>query len=125
MEDYTRPWTFASESFDFVHLRWLLGSVPDWEFLFRETFKALKPGGWVQSFEPSPIYKSDHKDIRGSAIDEWGKFFTKYSKKGPTFLVLEENLQRTAMEAAGFVGIQNCDYKVSSSIGPPPSLLHS
>ena len=91
-----------------------MGSVPDWHALLKEAYKATKPGGWVESYEPSCIYKSDHTAIADdSAIGQWGKFYVEGSKKtGNTFLILEEDLQRKAMEAAGFVDIQMHEFKV-------------
>ncbi|CAJ0552277.1 Ff.00g062560.m01.CDS01 [Fusarium sp. VM40] len=53
IEDCTQEWTFAPNSADHIHIRWLIGSIPDWNQLFREAYKTCKPGGWVESFEPS------------------------------------------------------------------------
>lgn len=99
-------------------MRWLLGSITDWGALFAEAYKACKPGGWVESFEASCTAESDHADLpEGSALGQWGKFFTEGGKKlGRTFLVLEDDVQRKAMEAAGFVDIEEFYWKVSSRV---------
>ena len=112
IEDFTQEWTFAPESFDFIHLRWLIGTVPDWDALFREAYRAAKPGGWVQTLEPSCIYKSDSAEIpEDSAVGQWSKFYIEGSKKtGNSCLIVEEGLQRKGMEAAGFVDIQEHNY---------------
>lgn len=116
IEDYTGEWTFDPNTFDFIHLRWLLGSVPNWDALFEEAYKATKPGGWVQSHEPSCIYKSDHTTIKeDSALGQWGKFYIEGGKKmGNSCLIVEDDLQKKGMEAAGFVDIQEFNYKVGS-----------
>ena len=95
-------------------MRWLLGSVPDWNVLFEEAFKATKPGGWVQSYEPMSSYTSDHVEVKGdSPLGQWGRIFAEGGKKiGRTFQVVENDLQVKAMEAAGFVDIQEWTYKV-------------
>ena len=115
IEDYTRPWTFDENSFDFVHLRWLLGSVPDWDALLHEAYRATKPGGWVQSYEASVNYKSDHAAITpDSALGQWGKFYEEGGKKmGNSCRIVEEELQRKGMEAAGFINIEEYNFKVS------------
>ena len=97
-----------------MHLRWLTGSIPDWYSLFKEAFQATKPGGWVESHETSSIIRSDHAIIRDeSALGQWGKFSQEGGKMtGRTFRAVEDNLQRKAMEAAGFVNIQEYSYKV-------------
>ncbi|KAK2686194.1 hypothetical protein QWA68_014609 [Fusarium oxysporum] len=113
IEDCTQEWTFAPNSADYVHLRWLAGSIPDWYQFFREAYKTCKPGGWVESFEPSAIITSDNDTVKEtSALGQWGKLFIEGAKKfGMSFSVYEEELQRKAMEAAGFVDIQQYEYK--------------
>lgn len=95
-------------------MRWLTGSIPDWYSLFAEAYKTCKPGGWVESFEPSSVLESDHEEIpEDSAMGQWGKFFIEGGKKtGRSFLVVEEEIQRKAMEAAGFVNIGEFCFKV-------------
>lgn len=96
-----------------MHLRWLTGSIPDWNLLLEEAFKAVKPGGWVESHETSSVVRSDHATItEESALGQWSKFFEDGGKKiGRTFRAIEEDIQRKAMEAAGFVDIQEYSYK--------------
>jgi SAM-dependent methyltransferase len=67
IEDAQLDWTFQPESFDFIHLRYMHGSFADWDKLFSEMYKALKPGGWFQHVEPDIEINSDHPDI---TIDE-------------------------------------------------------
>ncbi|KAH6627529.1 S-adenosyl-L-methionine-dependent methyltransferase [Chaetomium tenue] len=37
--------TFPANHFDYVHMRLLFGSVPDWPRLLREAYRCCKPGG--------------------------------------------------------------------------------
>lgn len=115
IEDCTREWTFAANSVDYVHLRWLVGSISDWNSLFAEAYRVCRPGGWVESLEGSCFVESDHCDLPdSSALGQWSKFFVEGGKHiGRTFLVLEEELQKKGMEAAGFVDIQETNFKVS------------
>lgn len=51
-----------------------------------------------------------------SAISQWGKFFEEGGKTlGRTFMVVDTGIQRKAMEEAGFVDIQEWEFKVSRS----------
>ncbi|KAH6949262.1 S-adenosyl-L-methionine-dependent methyltransferase [Fusarium avenaceum] len=113
IEDCTQSWTFAPNSADYIHIRWLIGSIPDWNQFFKEAYKTCKPGGWVESFEPSGIITSDDDTVKeSSALGQWGKLFIEGAKKfGMSFTVYEEELQREAMEAAGFVDIQTHELK--------------
>lgn len=114
IEDCTQEWTFTPNSADYIHIRWLIGAIPDWYGFFSEAYKTCKPGGWVESFEPSGIITSDDDTVKvNSALDQWGKIFIEGAKKlGTSFTIYEEELQRKAMEAAGFVDIQQFEYKV-------------
>lgn len=114
MENLNEEWTFERDCFDYVHLRYLFGSVKDWNAMMRKSFDVCKPGGWVESYEASCIMLSDDGSVQpGSAMGEWCKFFISGSKKtGNSMTVIEEDLQIKAMEAAGFVDIQTKDLKV-------------
>ncbi|KAL2670037.1 hypothetical protein Neosp_014917 [[Neocosmospora] mangrovei] len=113
IEDCTQEWTFSPESFDYVHMRYLYGSISDWSALFKEAFRVCKPGGWVESYEASPHMESDDGSVtKTCAINEWGKFFIEGGKKlNRTFEILDKDLQKKGMEEAGFVDIQVWDFK--------------
>lgn len=95
-------------------MRWLMGSIPDWDALFAEAYRTLKPGGWIESYEASPIFESDHAEVpEDSALGQWGKFFVEGGKKlGRPFTVVQEGMQRKSLEAAGFVDIKEIPVKV-------------
>lgn len=115
IEDCTREWTFVPNSVDYIHMRWLIGSISNWNALFAEAYRTCKPGGWVETFEPGAKVESDHVDIPdNSALSQWSKVFIQGGMKlGRGFTVLEDDLQRKGMEAAGFVDIQEFQFKVS------------
>ncbi|KAJ0327575.1 hypothetical protein COL5a_005960 [Colletotrichum fioriniae] len=117
IDDCTREWTFEPESFDYVHIRFLVGSIADWPALFKQAYRALKPGGYLESFEVSPAIMSDDGTVpETSALGQWGKFFEEGGRKmGRTFRVLDENLQRTSMQDAGFESITEWNNKVFES----------
>ncbi|KAJ4219836.1 hypothetical protein NW757_014539 [Fusarium falciforme] len=48
IDDAQLDWTFEPESFDFIHVRYMVGAFDDYPKLYRQMFKALKPGGWFQ-----------------------------------------------------------------------------
>lgn len=95
-------------------MRYLTGSIIDWNQLFVEAHKSLKSGGWVESLEASPYIQSDDGTVADdSALGQWGKLFVAGSKKlGRTFTMVDDGLQRSGMEAAGFVDIDEFNMKV-------------
>ncbi|KAK0628774.1 S-adenosyl-L-methionine-dependent methyltransferase [Bombardia bombarda] len=113
IEDCAGPWTFSARSIDYVHMRWMLGSIPDWDDLFRQAYRTLKPGGWLESLEPSPYMESDDGSILDTdAMGQWGKIFVEGGRTiGRPFTVVPDGLQRKAMETAGFVDIHEVNFK--------------
>ncbi|KFA51585.1 hypothetical protein S40293_03925 [Stachybotrys chartarum IBT 40293] len=106
-------WTYAPNSFDFVHLRYLYGSISDWGDLFQQAYRVCKPGGWVESYESSPRMESDDGSVtETSAMNEWGKFFIEGGKKlGRPFTIIDDDIQQKCMEEAGFVDVQVWNFK--------------
>jgi len=51
VDDAESDWTFAKDSFDLIHVRFLNGRIKDWGKLFKQSFDALKPGGWLDVSE--------------------------------------------------------------------------
>ncbi|KAJ3459501.1 hypothetical protein MRS44_015574 [Fusarium solani] len=120
IDDCSQEWTFEPNSVDFVHMRFLYGSIKDWPFLINQAYKACKPGGWAESLEASAMMQSDDGTVtEDSAMHEWGKFFIEGGKKmGQTFTILEDDVQRKCMEEAGFINIHIDNRKVPISGWP-------
>ncbi|KAH8883770.1 S-adenosyl-L-methionine-dependent methyltransferase [Thozetella sp. PMI_491] len=120
IEDATQEWTFRDNDFDFVHIRYLMGCIPDWVELFKQAYRCTKPGGWLQSYEASASVHTDDDTLPStSAIAQWGPLFTEGGiKSGRSFTVVEDGLQNKAMQEAGFVDIQEKWIKIPSGGWP-------
>ncbi|KAM5345161.1 hypothetical protein ACJ41O_011023 [Fusarium nematophilum] len=120
IDDCTQEWTFAPNSLDYIHIRWLVGSIVDWTQLFREAYKCLKPGGYIESHEALSRMDCDDGSIHErSAMHQWGKFFVEGGKKiGRSFTIVEDEVQRKSMEEVGFVNIEEKDFKVPIGAWP-------
>ncbi|TXB96058.1 hypothetical protein FocTR4_00016179 [Fusarium oxysporum f. sp. cubense] len=72
IDDCTQEWTFKENSLDYVHMRFLVGSIVDWPGLFKQAYKCLKPGGYIESHEASPCIGSDDNSVsEDSAMGQW------------------------------------------------------
>ncbi|KAK1831956.1 S-adenosyl-L-methionine-dependent methyltransferase [Podospora conica] len=118
IEDCTDDWTFPPSTFDFIHMRFLVGSIDSWDRLLAQAFTACAPGGYVESVEPNPHIQSDDGSVKPTmALGQWGKLFVTGGRKfGRSFELFENNTVRKAMEKAGFVDIVVKDIKMP--IGP-------
>ncbi|RSL49182.1 hypothetical protein CEP54_012556 [Fusarium duplospermum] len=114
IDDCMQEWTFSPGSLDYVHMRYLNGSIVDWRALFREAFRCCKPGGYIESLESAPWLESDDGTVTDeTAMSQWGKLFVKGGLKiGRSFTLVDDEEQRKGMEAAGFVDIQEFNIKV-------------
>ena len=117
IDDCEQEWTFDDNSLDFVHLRLLNGSIKDWDALFKQAYRCLKPGGWIESVETSPfVFSEDGSVDDKSALSQWGKIFQAGgSKIGRSWTVVEDGVQERGMEAAGFKKVQSETRKVSTT----------
>ncbi|KAF9772527.1 hypothetical protein IL306_009769, partial [Fusarium sp. DS 682] len=114
IDDCTQEWTFKENSLDYVHMRYLFGSIVDWHALFKQAYKCLKPGGYIESHEASPCIGSDDNSVpEDSAMGQWGKIFMEGGRKlQRPFSILEDDLQVRSMKEVGFVNIKEEELKV-------------
>ncbi|KAF5512179.1 Secondary metabolism regulator LAE1 [Colletotrichum aenigma] len=107
MDDCLLDWMWPENHFDFVHLRCLYGSIPDWVSLYRSAFRHLKPGGWVQNLEFDVNIQSDHVQLPPDHIfHEWRQIFDQGGEKmGRSFSISRGHTMKHNMEAAGFVDV--------------------
>ena len=98
-------------------MRYLFGAIDDWDALFQEAYRVCKPGGWVESCETEPLFRSDDN----TAESNWGlarmnKMYREGGQKiGRTFCVIEEDRQMKGMKEAGFTDIQQVNSKVRAT----------
>ncbi|KAM0318647.1 hypothetical protein ACHAPQ_010607 [Fusarium lateritium] len=115
IDDAQQEWTFEPESFDFIHIRYLQGSINDWDKLYSQVYKCLKPGGWFQHIEPDLLMNSQSPDVK---VDEehiytrWAKIFNEVGQKiGRTFDFTDRKLEKLA-ETAGFKDVTFQTHKI-------------
>ncbi|KAK3400620.1 S-adenosyl-L-methionine-dependent methyltransferase [Sordaria brevicollis] len=118
IEDYNKvPWTYKSDFFDFIHLRWLTGTVKDWSTFYQEAYRSCKPGGYVEHMDANSgnIFSDDGSvDSKVHALGQWGPMWHAATEKIGQRLISEHTVE-TAMKEAGFVNIVVKDYKVPLS----------
>ncbi|PKS08438.1 hypothetical protein jhhlp_005149, partial [Lomentospora prolificans] len=69
---------------------------------------------YFESFDAAPGYDSDDGTVtEKSALAQWGKLFVEGGKKiGRTFTMVDDGTQRKGMEEAGYVEIEERNFKV-------------
>jgi SAM-dependent methyltransferase len=105
IEDVSLDWTYPTNHFDFVHVRELFGSIPDWDRFFQQSLEALKPGGYLEILEHSVVPESDDGTVGpDSFYTIWGQTVIDLgARRGKSFSIWKESKER--MERAGFVDL--------------------
>ncbi|KAI9712959.1 MAG: hypothetical protein M1812_006706 [Candelaria pacifica] len=111
IDDCCSAWTYPPNSFDFIHVRGLYGSVQDWPEFYRECMKCLKPGGYIEQLEFSILAKCDDgSSADNEALRLWGEYgFAAGEKHGKTFKVVDN--MKGWIEEGGFENVVEQRYK--------------
>ena len=106
IDDAQIEWTWAPGSFDFVHIRMLYGCIDDWTALYREAYRSLAPGGYLENFELNINLQSDLPEVRDDPdhiFKQWADvFFEAFDRLGKTARIGLDGRMRAFMEEAGF-----------------------
>ncbi|KAL4798393.1 S-adenosyl-L-methionine-dependent methyltransferase [Aspergillus venezuelensis] len=63
VDDIEKQWV-VSEPFDFIHCRYMAGSIRDWPRLIGQCFENLKPGGWLELQETRNMPYSEDGSLK-------------------------------------------------------------
>ncbi|EFW98908.1 sam dependent methyltransferase [Grosmannia clavigera kw1407] len=125
IDNINRDWTYAKNSFEFIHIRAMTGCVPNWVQFHRKALEHLVPGGWVEQVEISCLVQSDDGSLLpDAALVRWGQIFGQVGEKmGNSFRACE--LAADAIKDAGFVNVQERRIKLPIGTWPKDVKLKS
>jgi hypothetical protein len=106
IDDIDSPWVFENP-LDLVHSRVCSGNaIRSWPKYLAETYRTLRPGGWVeaQEFDLLPL-SDDNSFPPNSAILQWHEAFHDGMLKGGCNMHVSASEIKGYMEDAGFVNI--------------------
>ncbi|KAG5779529.1 hypothetical protein H9Q73_006829 [Fusarium xylarioides] len=82
VDDINKEWTFPENKFDFIHIRYMTGTVPDWTELLKKAQKHLKPGGWIEHVELWGDARADDDTMSPeSPLKTWVNIFNQVAEK--------------------------------------------
>ena len=73
IDDATARWTWESDSIDYVHMRWLVGCIPDFQKLADEAYRCLKPGGWIEWYDFDAKFETDDDSMPADSACMYNK----------------------------------------------------
>ncbi|KAI9172851.1 hypothetical protein HJFPF1_02365 [Paramyrothecium foliicola] len=105
LDNCEAEWTYKSNTYDYIHIRGLVGCVQDWPKLYRECLRCLKPGGWLEHTEFAlPISPNTGSFPDDCIWHQWGQIFRDAGNKMGRSFEVPEFWERWIREA-GFSGI--------------------
>lgn len=118
--DLEGDWPFSSKkAFHFIHAQSLGGLIADWDGFYRNAYKHLVPGRWLEVRENDiRLFCSDDDDDavldrQAPAVKQWQELMEQAAEKfGKRINVA--GMQRELMERAGFVEVKEQVFKFSS-----------
>ncbi|PYI00074.1 S-adenosyl-L-methionine-dependent methyltransferase [Aspergillus ellipticus CBS 707.79] len=63
IEDVEKEW-MEQQPYDYIHCRYMAGSIRDWPRLIQQCYDNLKPGGWLELLESVNVLYSEDGSLR-------------------------------------------------------------
>ncbi|PQE26096.1 SAM dependent methyltransferase protein [Rutstroemia sp. NJR-2017a BBW] len=111
IDDMTEEWTYPTSHFDFIHIRSLFGSIPDWPKVYEQAFKHLKPGGFIEHIEPSLYLRSDDGTLApDNPLNRFADLFNQAGERTGQSMDLCPSMA-SDMTTAGFINLREETFK--------------
>ncbi|KAG4436953.1 hypothetical protein IFR05_007566 [Cadophora sp. M221] len=117
--EYEGGWTWTGNSFDLVHFRTMIGAFEDWNYIYREAYKTIKPGAYVEvmdlNFVTFPSYFPDDP-----MVVSWFNTFLEATKMAGRPMTTD-HLEPQVLAAAGFTNISATTKTIPCGVWPSES----
>lgn len=112
VDDAESDWSYTLDSFDFIHGRGMAGGIRNWDHLYGQIYKHLKPGGWVEMQEYEGWVRSDDGTLQNAkGLTRWQEEIDEASTKFGKRLNIAETHKQKLLDA-GFVDVRDDIFKV-------------
>ncbi|KAJ5290786.1 hypothetical protein N7478_000037 [Penicillium angulare] len=109
IDDVNQEWTFPSQSFDFIHVRSLAGSVEHWPTFLQQCYDHLKPGGRIEIGEVPRVQCDDDSFPEECYFRTWENEFYRIGQiQGRIWDISSE--MTGLLQGAAFENIQHTPY---------------
>ncbi|KAF4446955.1 hypothetical protein F53441_9426 [Fusarium austroafricanum] len=123
VDDITSEWTYPDNTFDFIHVRAMIGCIPDWTELYRKAFKHMKPGGWLESVELWGASKCDDDTLKDdSPLFKWVEVFKKIEAITGKSFFWDDKMGQSIIDA-GFTNVSGRKIKLPIGTWPKDKRL--
>ena len=114
IDDASKDWTYQADYFDYIHIRWLNGTIKDWSAVYKEAYRCAKPGAWIEHFDCNGGWEAlDGTMPEDSAMGQWGPIWKKLGGfLGTEFDLATSGLMENGIKEAGFTNVTVEEYFV-------------
>jgi len=99
IDDMESDFCWNENTFDYIHIRGLHGTIRDWPRLYRQCLHVLKPGGYLEQAEYSAQFITDDNTIpEAGGISAWNKVGLECHAVTQTELQILETMEKTMRE---------------------------
>lgn len=103
VDDAEDDWVY-SEKFDFIHSRYMSGSISDFPAMFAKCYENSNPGGWIEFQDYYVKLQCVDDSLVGTALERWNDYIIEGVKRmGKNALACAK--YKTQMLDAGFVDV--------------------
>ncbi|KAL4973076.1 S-adenosyl-L-methionine-dependent methyltransferase [Aspergillus desertorum] len=106
VDDVESEWP-SRAPFDFIHSRYMCGSIEDWPRLTQQAHDQLKPGGWIEFQEFHLVnYSEDGSWRDGNSVNRFYELLQEALDRINRPVTIGKDLKRI-IEETGFVNVQH------------------
>lgn len=111
IHDVESDWTFPKNHFDLIHIRYLVGSIGDWDALMKKAFDHLAPGGYLEIGEQKVRMFSN---VEGGVTPAMSQYFDVFDDacKAAGKDVLSVDKFADKLKKAGFDDVEEKIYRI-------------
>ncbi|RPA81914.1 putative methyltransferase [Ascobolus immersus RN42] len=119
IDDFEKEWVYK-EKFDYIHARYLIGAVKDWNALLKKAYENLEEGGYIElmEFDAAGSYSSDDT-YEGSVSESYISKLTEAGRRSGNRLDVVPEFAKYC-ERAGFEDV--IERKFTIPVGTWPKL---
>ncbi|KAK3936812.1 S-adenosyl-L-methionine-dependent methyltransferase [Diplogelasinospora grovesii] len=123
VDDVELDWVPEAEKYDYVHCRYMAGSIKDWPRLVGQIYESLKPGGWVEFQESANnMYSEDDTLKPGNPMVQMMDGLMQACDKIGRTMDPAPSMKRWT-EEAGFQGVKEERFKLPIGAWPKDARL--
>lgn len=117
IDDIEQDWTYV-QTFDLIHARMMTASFANWPKFFKQSFRALEPGGWLEMQDFCfPTRADDDSMPPTCALAKWNEMMVRGGRISGRELDVPDRYEQW-MKEVGFECVTKLEFKWPQNVWP-------